>query len=183
MGEAAPVVGSGRRLPQWMLGRSATDQVEKKSDKTEVNKEQLKEGLSSRTCNSGSRTVTTKSEKESLLHEKEKKLESSHLLAKCKTRGRKLKVKQRDADSDTNISEDEQPKKYSRTGKTSSKSASRKRRKTKECGIKGNEELEIQALSEGDDKDLTVEDLMTIAEEVTFSSVIISTIFFFLILS
>ncbi|PON60938.1 hypothetical protein PanWU01x14_149060 [Parasponia andersonii] len=155
----APVEGSGRRLPQWMLGGSVADQVGK-SDKTEVKKKPLENGVS-RTCHSDQRTKAINPGKESLLHEEEKSLESSHVLAKCKTRRRKVKEKQVDADSDTNISEDVQAKKYSRTRRKTSESASRKRRKRKESGLASNEE----PLSEGDDVDLTVEDLMTIAEE------------------
>ncbi|PON43190.1 hypothetical protein TorRG33x02_334190 [Trema orientale] len=161
----APAEGSGRRLPQWMLGGSVANQVEK-SDKTEVKKKPLENGVLSRTCHSDRRTkAINPGKKGSLLREEEKSLESSHVLAKCKTRRRKVKEKQVDADSDTNISEDVQAKKYSRTRRKTSESASRKRRKRKESGLESNEEQEIQPLSEGDDVDLTVEDLMTIAEE------------------
>lgn len=165
----ASVEGSGRRLPQWMLGRAAVDQVEK-SDKMEVNEKLLEKGVLPQTCYSDQITKTINPQKESFCHEEEKLLENSHVLAKCKTRRRKLKAKQKDEDPDANISEYVQQKKNKRTGRKSSESTSCKKRKTKESGLKSNEEQDIQPLSKDDDVDLTVEDLMTIAEEVTCSS-------------
>ncbi|XP_062112934.1 uncharacterized protein LOC133824083 [Humulus lupulus] len=152
----ALVEGSGRRLPQWMLGRP--DQVEKSGKTTEAHTKQSEEGPSSQ-------TVTKSLGKGSLLVEKEKGLQSLDVLVKCRTKKRKLKAKQVNADSDTDISEDEQDKKSNRTRRKMSKPASQKRGKTKKFGLNSIEELDIQPLSEGDDFELTVDDLMTIAEE------------------
>lgn len=73
----ALIEGSGRRLPQWMLGRSAVDEVEKSRKTTEAQTKQTEEGLSSQSAT------------KRLFVGKEKGLLSSDVLVKCRTRKRK----------------------------------------------------------------------------------------------
>ena len=162
--------GSGRRLPSWMLGVSASDQVEK-SDDVKAKKKLVEEGLPSQASIPGPRS------KKRSLCEKENLLERPHVLAKCTTKRRKLKEKPVDADSDIDVSDDVPEKKYNRTGRKVSKSVSQKRCKSK--GYRSSDEkLDIQPLSEDEDVELTVEDLMTIAKEVNFELVPKSIIMF-----
>ncbi|EXC33073.1 hypothetical protein L484_014952 [Morus notabilis] len=160
----APDGGSGRRLPQWMLGISAPGQVVN-SDNVEVNKKHSVEELMSHDRHSDPSTTRIHPGKESLRPEKEKLFETSDVLAKCKTSRRKLKVKQKDAESENKISAKVPAKKNIKTKKESLECASQKRQKTKDFDFKSSEEVEIRPLSEDEDVELTMEDLMTIAEE------------------
>lgn len=162
----APDERRGRRLPQWVLGTSAADKV--KSENIEEKKKHSEEEILPHAYHSDPSTTKVNPGKESMLPEKEKVLESSHVLAKCKTKRRKQRAKQADADSENKISERVPEKKYNRTKRVSSVSASRNKPKTKEFGFKSTDKLEIKPLIEDGDVELTVEDLMTIAEEVIF---------------
>ncbi|KAF4394749.1 hypothetical protein F8388_015655 [Cannabis sativa] len=145
----ALVEGSGRRLPQWMLGSSSDVQAVEKSGKTtESTTKQPEESLSSRTLAKCSRKGS---------------LHSSDALVKCRTGKRKVEAEKVDAYSDTEISVDEQDNKSNRTRRKLSKPSSQKRRKTKK--LEDVEKEDIQPMNEGDDFELTVDDLLTIAKE------------------
>lgn len=159
----APDERRGRRLPQWVLGTSAADKV--KSENIEEKKKHSEEEILPHASHSDPSTTKVNPGKESLLPEKEKMLESSHVLAKCRTKRRKQRAKQADVDSENKVSEKVPEKKYNRTKRVSSVSASRNKPKTKDFGFQSIDKLEIRPLSEDEDVELTVEDLMTIAEE------------------
>ncbi|KAL5554563.1 hypothetical protein UlMin_041964 [Ulmus minor] len=149
----APDEGSGRRLPSWMLGKSSADQVGR-SDKVEVNNKQLEEGLVSQ---------TSCSEKKNLLDVKEKQVDNLHVLAKSKTR-RNRKSKQGDADFNSKNPKTFPENKCNKPGRKLRVPAARKKQKAKDFDVERSEESKIQSMSD-DDVDLTVEDLMIIAEE------------------
>lgn len=150
MGGVVPDEGCRRRLPQWMQGVSATELVTK-NDNVEENGMIHEEGFMPRL------------RKELLVHKKEKLLESSLCHAKCDPKRRKRNSKQRDADCDSNISETLPDKENNRFGRKVS--VARKKRKTTISKFGRSEELEVQP-PDVDDVDLSVEDLMIIAEEV-----------------
>lgn len=158
-----PDEGSRRRLPQWMLGVSADEQA-RKYDNVEENNINLQEGLVYQAGYSQKKTLTICPGKDLMLCEKDKSLKNSHCLAKCNSKRRKRKSKQQNADCDGNIPEalPEEENGFGRKVPTD-----RKRRKTKFSGF-DSEKLEVQP-SNDDDVELTVEDLMNIAEEVIFS--------------
>ncbi|KAF3431763.1 hypothetical protein FNV43_RR26499 [Rhamnella rubrinervis] len=154
-----PDEGSRRRLPQWMLGVSADEQV-RKYDNVEETNINLEGGFVSQAACSQKKTSTVHPGKDCVLCRKDKSLKKSHCLSKCNSKRRKRKSKQQDADCDSNIPET-LPEEENGFGVKVP--AGRKRRKTKFSAF-GNEQLEVQPSSD-DDVELTVEDLMNISEE------------------
>lgn len=155
MGGVVPSdVDNRRRLPQWMLRVSAAKQV-RKNDTVEENSMNLEEGLMSHPG------------KEHLVLAKEMLLENSHCRSKCDPKRRKRNSKQQDTDCEGNGPETLPDKENNEVGRRKV-SAARKRRKSNISKFGSSEELEVQPL-DVDDVELTVEDLMIIAEEVISS--------------
>ncbi|KAF3431766.1 hypothetical protein FNV43_RR26502 [Rhamnella rubrinervis] len=99
-----PDEGSRRRLPQWMLGVSADEQV-RKYDNVEETNINLEGGFVSQAACSQKKTSTVHPGKDCVLCRKDKSLKKSHCLSKCNSKRRKRKSKQQDADCDSNIPE------------------------------------------------------------------------------
>ncbi|XP_068333718.1 uncharacterized protein [Pyrus communis] len=165
-----PDNGSRRRLPHWMLGISSGVQVSKPGNVKENGKELL-EGTQS--------------------HENETLEENPHVLVKCETKRRKRKSTEQDADFEDDVPETVPEKKRNGRGRRKvQEPAAPKRQKTKDPG-EGIQLQEKETLEENshfltkcetkrrksksdeqevrtstvDDVELTVEDLVIIAEE------------------
>lgn len=152
-----------RRLPLWMLGVAAADQ-ERKSDDVDKNNHHTDEGLVPQACHSKANIMTKAPGKGVRLQEKDTSGVNSHFLVKCETK-RKRKASQQDANSDGIITETvTEKKKDNGVGRKVREPTARKRQKAKDSELGRGEDFDIQPPND-DDVELTMDDLMTIAEE------------------
>lgn len=158
--------GTGRCLPQWMLGVSIAEQVKQvKPDHVKERDKHQEEVLVSEGTQSETKAMTRRPRKGRVLHKEEKLLDDPQLPIKCETKIRKRKSKQEDTGADSKIPESVPEKNYNVISKTNRQSVSWKGKKAADCSLGSNEELELQPLSD-DVVELTVEDMIFIAEEV-----------------
>ncbi|KAL4638200.1 hypothetical protein ACB092_03G131900 [Castanea dentata] len=156
----APNEGSRRRLPVWMLGVAAADQ-ERKSDDVDKNNHQADEGLLPQACLSEAKNMTKAPGKGILVQEKGV---NSHFLLKCETKKRR-KASLQDSNLDGIITETvTKKKKDNKLGRKVREPTARKRKKANGSDFGRGEDFDIQ-LPNDDDVELTMDDLMTIAEE------------------
>ncbi|XP_057962961.1 uncharacterized protein LOC131154298 [Malania oleifera] len=161
MDGVGPSKGQKRRLPPWMLGVAAVDKVRKFENGDGSNDNSISEELVSEACRPKSKAGNVHNDKDGLLHDKEPLNTNPCVLG---TKRRKRKLSPQDADCDSNIYEaGSKRKKDDIKGKVWG-STSQKARKAKSLNSKSTEEAEVTSLSE-DDGELTMEDLMSIAEE------------------
>ncbi|KAA8532305.1 hypothetical protein F0562_032338 [Nyssa sinensis] len=214
MDGVVPDEGRKRRLPLWMLGVAAADQVRKTEVNGNVNGDIPDEGIADRSC-------------QPKLKVGEEPLEDSSLFGKCEKRRRKRKLIRPDAGCDSSVrgkgsekedvnkdnpdqrigSQSNEPKlkagkepldvdscllaecetkrrkrklskqndskahetgfekkRGDRVGRAARESVAQNRQKVKSFRFESREEIEISSPSE-DDGELTMEDLMNIAEE------------------
>lgn len=161
---------SRRRLPLWMLGVAAADQT-KNSDNVD------ERVLPQASSHSEEKSVTRGPENGVPLQEKDNSGVNSDFPVKCETK-RKRKSSNRDANFDSIITETVSgKKKYNGRGRKVQETAASRRRKAKGSDFGSGEEFEVQPPND-DGVELTMDDLMVIAEEVICSFYIIRIFFF-----
>ncbi|OVA01140.1 hypothetical protein BVC80_8819g19 [Macleaya cordata] len=158
-----------RQLPSWMLGISNADQLQKsKNEAAKISSSELQPV--SRVLKPKRIPLAERLEKEVESRENDGLEVGSSLLVKCETRKRKKKSRQQDLDDDDPFDSDgglrkkRTKKRSDGVGSKIQQSTTRKNRsrKTNEAG--GREEFKAASPSE-EDEELTMEDLMSIAEE------------------
>ncbi|XP_042500981.1 uncharacterized protein LOC122078867 [Macadamia integrifolia] len=161
-------VGRRRRLPPWMQGVAAADQGCKSGNKDEEN---VSSGLanSSFAPQPKRKPKAKRLEKEAQLCDKELGEVDSSLLVKCTKKSGKTNLFQRDVDSDgLTHNEDEVPKRRTKrscgTQIAVREAASERKRGGKNYRVESSAEIPALSPSE-EDGELTMEDLMSIAEE------------------
>jgi hypothetical protein len=161
---------SRRRLPLWMLGVAAADQT---TNSDNVNERVMPQASS----HSEEKSVTKGHEKGFPLQEKDNSGVNSDFPVKRETK-RKRKSSNRDANFESIITETVSGKnKYNGRGRKVRETAASRRRKAKGSDSGSGEEFEVQPPND-DGVELTMDDLMVIAEEVICSFHIIRIFFF-----
>ncbi|XP_038892147.1 uncharacterized protein LOC120081389 [Benincasa hispida] len=157
--------GTGRRLPQWMLGVRSDDQVQRSND-VEDNKKSLEEELDSQASLAKEANLVRCSRKSVLQQQKEILMDDSCILdcESNKRKGRKLKSSQIDEAKDADDLGAVRAKKSNRLRRKPLSSALEKRKRHRNLGSISNLDIQVQSPG-GDDMELTVEDLMVIAKE------------------
>ncbi|XP_043716609.1 transcriptional regulator ATRX homolog [Telopea speciosissima] len=161
-------VGKRRRLPSWMQGVAAADQGCKLGNEDEEN-------ASSEQANSSfapqpkRKSSAKRLEKEAQLCDKDLAEVDSSLLVKCAKKSGKTNLFQRDVDNDSlTHSEDEVPKKRTKrtchTQRAVRDTAPQKKQRGKNYRVESSAET-VAPLPSEQDEELTMEDLISIAEE------------------
>ncbi|GAV87266.1 hypothetical protein CFOL_v3_30692 [Cephalotus follicularis] len=145
-----------RRLPSWMLGVTAADQMRKSKNEDRISHHQEEEVAS--------HAYHSKAKAASRQHEKESSTANSGLPSKCETKRKKRLSSREDVKLQNSIPETFTGNKKSNAVKRKVLESSPKRQKVKTASFKIAEEREISSHSY-DDAELTVGDLLIIAEE------------------
>lgn len=159
--------GTGRRLPQWMLGVRADNQVQRTND-AENNKKGLEEELDSQ-ASLAKEANSVRCHPKSVLHQQKEALMDDSCILQCESKrrkGRKLKPSQIDAAKDGHDAEAVPAKKSNRVRRKPLSSALEKRKGPRNLDI--NLDIQVRPPDDDDDIGLTVEDLMVIAKEVVY---------------
>lgn len=165
MAGAAPNEGTRRRLPRWMVAPPANDQARESSCK-DGNTDQINEGVVS-PQRTNSKSLTKQPKRASSLQEKNLSKVGGFGLVECGRKRRKRRASEEEDGSDVSTHEIVEDKKERRRGRRKAQdSVFEKRRKTKSLVAEGVEEH--ATFASDDDVELTVEDLLSIAEEVIF---------------
>ncbi|KAB1206093.1 hypothetical protein CJ030_MR7G005997 [Morella rubra] len=160
--EAGPDDGR-RRLPLWMVGVVAADR-RRKPGQVEENNNHVDEESMPRTCPSGAKSVSKGSDKGFLLKEKDIPGVNSDFVLECqrkRKRGRKQSLQEPNCDG---IIAESVSGKKNYDVRNIGKCIARKGRKPKGGDSGKGEEVDIQPRND-DDVELTMDDLMTLAEE------------------
>ncbi|KAI6676785.1 hypothetical protein NL676_037581 [Syzygium grande] len=167
MAGAAPNEGTRRRLPRWMVAPPANDQARESSCK-DGNTDQINEGVVS-PQRTNSKSLTKQPKRASSLQEKNLSKVGGFGLVECGRKRRKRRVSEEEDGSDVSTHEIVEDKKERRRGRRKAQdSVFEKRRKAKSLVAEGVEEH--ATFASDDDVELTVEDLMSIAEEIIASN-------------
>lgn len=170
MDGAGPDEGRKRRLPLWMLGVASTDQVRRSENRDENNN--LEDGVKPLDFQPEAKARIVQPV-EVLLNDNVPLEVNSCFLTKCETKRRKRKPGRCDGDCDGNIPEiGFERRMYNGLGRTVQESEPLKRRKATCFRSGSSEESKIPSPSE-EDGELTMEDLMSIAEEVVCFSLLL----------
>ncbi|ONI32003.1 hypothetical protein PRUPE_1G344100 [Prunus persica] len=175
--------GSRRRLPQWMLGISSAGQVRKPSNgkeegpasyetetlgenshvlvKCETKRRKKKSTEQEEKCSGLGRRKVQESGAPERQKAKETLGENSHVLVKCEAKRRKRNSNEQDAECDGTFPE-KNCNGHGRRKVQESDAPKKEKAKGSSCG--SDEELEVRTWTD-DDVELTVEDLVIIAEE------------------
>lgn len=160
--------GTGRRLPQWMVGVRADDQVQISNDVDNNRKSLEEEELDSQACLAKEANSIRHPQKSMLPQQKEILMEDP-CITDCeskKRKGRKRKSSQHDEAEEADDPKTVPAKKSNRLRRKLMDSA-KKSKRPNDLGSSSN--LDIRAQPPGDDDmELTVEDLMVIAKEVVY---------------
>lgn len=155
--------GIGRRLPQWMLGVCADDQVRRCNDVD--NKKHLEEELESR-ASLAKEANSISCPKTSVLHQQKENLMEGSCIPESESKkrmGRKRKSSQTDNAEDAGDLGAVSAEKSNRRGRKPLE----RRKRPKNSGSRSNLNIQFQPPGD-DDMELTVEDLMVIAKEVVY---------------
>lgn len=164
MAGAAPNEGTTRRLPTWMVMPPANNQARESSCRDSKTDQTNRGVVSPQRTNS--KSLTTQPKRASSLQEKYSSKVSGFGLVECGRKRRKRRVSEQEDHSDVSAHEIIEDKKERTRGRRKAEdSVFRKRRKTKSHVAEGDEEPNTTFASD-DDVELTVEDLLSIAEEV-----------------
>lgn len=158
-----PAERQKRRLPAWMSGVAVGDQARESENENGSNENSQKDKLVSQGCHPKSKTKSTHRAKISLLPGKESVDTRPWVLEKCGKSRRTKVLSEQDAGCDSSFNKSGSKRKKHGAGRTVRKPTSRKSGKAVSIASKS-EGAEITSTSEGDE-DLTMEDLMNIAEE------------------
>ncbi|CAK9324093.1 unnamed protein product [Citrullus colocynthis] len=157
--------GPGRRLPQWMLGVRADDQVQRSND-LDNNKKSIEEELDSQ-ASLAKEANSIRRPRKSVSHQQKEILMDDSCILKCeskKRKGRKLKSSQIEEAKDADDPEAVPEKKSNRLRRRPLSSSLEKRKRPRNSGSISNLDIQVQPPGD-DDMELTVEDLMVIAKE------------------
>lgn len=166
MAGAAPNAGTTRRLPRWMVAPPAKDQARGSSCR-DSSTDQTNEGVSPQRTNS--KSLTTQPKRASSLQEKYSSKVGGFGIVECGRKRRKRKVSEQEDGSDVSTLEIVEDKKERRRGRRKAQdSVFKKRRKTKSLVAEG--DGEHATVASDDDVELSVEDLVSIAEEIIASN-------------
>ncbi|RZC61772.1 hypothetical protein C5167_023521, partial [Papaver somniferum] len=162
--------GNKRQLPSWMLGATRTEQTEKPKKKNEKTStlgiQQAPKVLRPKRIPLAKKEVVGISEDSVLKMD-------SNVLVKCRTRKRKPASERLDLDDDDEIVDDDEDvglrkkrtrKRVEEVGSKFQLSACSMKRNRKDSKMGGRDECLVTSVSE-EDEELTIEDLMEIAEE------------------
>ncbi|KAF8021716.1 hypothetical protein BT93_G1998 [Corymbia citriodora subsp. variegata] len=165
MAGAAPNGVPTRRLPRWMVAPPANDQA-RQSSRRDSSTDRVNEGVVS-PQRTNSKSLTTQPKRASSLQEKYSSKVSGFGLVECGRKRRKRKASEQEDSSDVSTHEIVEDKKERRRGRRKAQdSVFEKRRKTKSLVADDDED----PIASEDDVELTVEDLMSIAEEIIASN-------------
>eukprot|EP00262_Sarcandra_glabra_P022195 TRINITY_DN9744_c0_g1_i1.p1 TRINITY_DN9744_c0_g1~~TRINITY_DN9744_c0_g1_i1.p1 ORF type:complete len:318 (+),score=61.32 TRINITY_DN9744_c0_g1_i1:150-1103(+) len=165
--------GEKRRLPSWMLGVSAADQLRKSGNKDE-NNVSIEEQSSCPSSQPKAKPIARRHEKKVITREREDSEVDSSFLVRCETREGTRKSSRQHADPKnliTGCSEvmvhTKAKKKRNGVGRTIRGRATPKKRTLKNCEVENSDEIEAPSPTDKseDGVELTMEDLMSMAEE------------------
>ncbi|KAI3429124.1 uncharacterized protein J3R85_008536 [Psidium guajava] len=166
MAGAGPNEGTTRRLPRWMVAPPVNDQARESSCR-DSNTDQTNEGVAS-PQGANSKSSTTQPKRASSLQENHSSKPGGFGLVECGRKRRKRRASEQDG-ADVSIREIVEDKKERGRGRRKAQDpVLQKRRKTRSLVAEGDGELTTFASE--DDVELTVEDLMSIAEEIIASN-------------
>lgn len=163
-------LGTKRRLPLWMLGVAASDQVSKSEEENKHVNNKVKEGIASQSLRSKSKsTAGIKRIKKDIplgVSDQEPSEVNTCLLTKCESKKRRKKLcHEEDVGSDSEFCETVfEKKRCTRGGRKTRECARQKQQEAKSLRSESSEEIENSSPGEGDGE-LTMEDLMSIAQE------------------
>ncbi|XP_030550242.1 uncharacterized protein LOC115755095 [Rhodamnia argentea] len=167
MAGAGPNERTTRRLPRWMVAPPANDQA-RESGCRDSNTVQINRGVVS-PQGTNSKSLTTQPKRASSLQGNYSSRVGGFGLVECGRKKRKRRVSEQEDGSDVSTHEIVEDRKEHRRGRRKAHdSVLQKRRKTKSPVAEGDEEL--TTFASDDDVELTVEDLMSIAEEIIASN-------------
>ncbi|XP_058098032.1 uncharacterized protein LOC131243005 [Magnolia sinica] len=175
MAEVDIDVGRKRRLPLWMLQVTTTDEIRTLGNKDESHTSEKEQSLSQATSQPKAKPAKRLGKQILNNNDKEALEVDSSSLVRCENRERTRKSRRRGVgpnNSITSSNEADVPMKKSRTvcggdKRSVRKRAAPKKKKLKGCGPESSDEIETTSPTEGgeDGIDLTMEDLLSMAEE------------------